>query len=249
MTLFLDGIYTDGNKAPSAVTIFYPVVNEQGKTADVRHTLTGLIVSEPTVSSSNRWGPILNDVTNIQDVASLLGSENMWSWIGASVMCWKGTDPIKTSVDLYLINYKRGLNFQAKLKELNFLTALRNIGKKVAVSVHGGYAARVLETNQTHFNNGLPKRDENTTSADWVAGALAPFELNEGDENWVNMEQGTIQIVFGKKMQLRNMLLQRLDVTPSIVEVPTGEPLYYKVSMSLIGSRPLLSTDVDGMYL
>ncbi len=251
MTLFLDGIFTDGNKAPSAVTIYYPVVNDKGETMSAKHTLTGLLVNEPTVSSSNRWGPILNDITNIQDVASLLGSENMWSWIGASVMCWKGTDPIKTSIDFYLINYKRGLNFQAKLKELNFLTSLRDIGKAVAVSVHGGYSARVLETNQTHFNNGgnITKRGDGESSKAWLVSALDPYTLSEGDSNWVNMEQGTVQLVFGKKMQLRNMLVQRLDVTPSIVEVPTGEPLYYRVSMSLTGSRPLLSTDVEGMYL
>ena len=44
------------------------------------------------------------------------------------------------------------------------------------------------------------------------------------------------------------MLISRLDVTPSIVEVVDRKPLYYRVSMSLTGSRPLLSTDVDDMY-
>ena len=54
-------------------------------------------------------------------------------------------------------------------------------------------------------------------------------------------------------MSLRNMLIQRLNVTPSIVEVATKtgsnpKPLYYRVSISLIGSRPFLSTDVDKMF-
>jgi hypothetical protein len=62
------------------------------------------------------------------------------------------------------------------------------------------------------------------------------------------MEEGTIAIQFGNKMVLRNMLIGRLNVTPSIVEVPDGKPLYYRVSMDLTGSRPLLSTDVDNMY-
>ena len=248
MTLFLDGIFTEENRAPSAVSIKYPVVDQEGK-AMGRHVLTGLLVNEPTVSSSNRWGPILNDITNIQDVASLLGSENMWSWIGASVMCWKGTDPIKTSIDFYLINYKRGLNFQAKLKELNFLTSLRDIGKRVAVSVHGGYAPPVLEDNQAMFNNGIVKDSEGNKQEGWLASALKPFDLSGNDEAQKTLDQGTVQILFGKKMQLVNMLVQRLDVTPSIVEVPTGEPLYYRVSMSLTGARPLLSTDIDIMYL
>lgn len=246
MTLFLDGIFDDYNNSPSSIVIRYPKVGYKGS----RFTLNGLLVSEPTLSSQNKWGPILNDITNIQDVASLLGSQHMWSWIGASVMCWKGTDPIRTNVEFYLINYKRNLNLDKKLEDLNALTSLSDIGKNVAVEVHGGYAARVLETNKTHFNNGLPKRSNEMTSKQYLETALDNYTLNnnDSDPNWVNMEEGTIEIQFGNKMSLSNMLLGRLDVTPSLVEVPDGKPLYYRVSMSLTGSRPLLSTDVSKMY-
>lgn len=243
MTLFFDGIFDESKVSPSSVNIKFPA-----RSTRARKYLTGLLVSEPTVSSQNKWGPILNDITNIQDVASLLGSEHMWSWIGASVMCWKGTDPIKTTVEFYLINYKKNLGLEEKLKDLTYLTSLYDEGNEIAVIVHGGYKARVLETNRTHFNNGLPKRDGGMTSKDYLEGALEDYRLTRSDENWQNMEEGTIAVQFGNKLVLKNMLLGRLNVTPSLVEVPDGKPLYYRVSMDLTGSRPLLSTDVDNMY-
>ena len=247
MTLFLDGMFDEGNVSPSAVSIRYPVIGQE-----TRNTLTGLLVSEPTVSSGINWGPILNDLSNIQDISSLIGASQMWSWIGASVMCWKGTSPLKTSIEFYLINYKPNLGLEGSLKELNYLTSLsrRNGDEKIAVQVHGGYTAPVLQSNTDMFNN-------NTTDVKALRKAFkrdregimekignAVFQSNKD----INMELGTIEITFGRKMSISHMLIQRLDVTPSIVEVPDGKPLYYRVSMSLTGSRPLLSTDVDRMY-
>ena len=55
-------------------------------------------------------------------------------------------------------------------------------------------------------------------------------------------------IKLGNKVLLTKMLISRLDITPSLVEVPDRKPLYYRVSMSLTGTQPLLSTDVDMMY-
>lgn len=232
MTLFLDGIFDESRVSPSSVNIKFPA-----RMTGTREYLTGLLISEPTISSQNKWGPILSDITNIQDVASLLGSEHMWSWIGASVMCWKGTEPVKTTVEFYLINYKKNLKIEEKLKDLNYLTSLYDEGKNISVRVHGGYKARVLETNRAFFNNG---------SSDFSSsGILQNIQYSRED---VNMEEGTIAIQFGNKMVLKNMLIGRLNITPSIVEVPDGKPLYYRVSMDLTGSRPLLSTDVDNMY-
>lgn len=244
MTLYLDGIFgAIGQGAPSVITIDYPIAGEKGE--GYRSTIQGLLVNEPTLSSSVKWGPILNDLTNIQDVASLLGSPHMWSWIGASVMCWKGTAPLTTSIDFYLINYKRGLGLEQSLKELNYLTSLTQAGN-VAIQVHGGYSAKVLEINKTIFNNGRPrkvKRGEDVPTK--IAEDLKDFRAYAEDKR---MEEGTLRIQLGDKIKLRNMLLNRLDITPSIVEVPDGKPLYYKISMSLTGSRPLLSTDIDNMY-
>lgn len=241
MTLFLDGIFDDNRIAPSTVVLHFPL--NTGGTSSIR----GLLTSEPTMMAQNKWGPILNDITNIQDIASLLGSQEMWSWIGASVMCWKGTEPIKTNIEFYLINYKPGLKLEERLKELSYLTSLYDVGKKVAVKVHGGYQADVLESNRDIFNNGK------TTKKDSTKDRLSAFQDVFSDEEFGQLGKGTVSVRFGNKMSLRNMLIQRLDVTPSIVEVADKHgndphPLYYRVSVGLIGSRPLLSTDVDQMF-
>ena len=169
----------------------------------------------------------------------------MWSWIGASTMCWKGTDPIKTSIEFYLINYKEGLKLEEKLREANKLVSLYNIdkNKKIAVEVHGGYKARVLENNQTYFNNGSNKFNS-TELLDKIQYGASNADLSSE----VDMEEGTCTLCLGNKMRIRKLLVQRFDVQPSLVELPDGKALYYRVSVSFIGTSPLLDTDVNFMY-
>ena len=227
MTLFIENILE--NSSPSTVEIAHDVLGID---------LKGLLVSEVTLSTSNKWGPILNDVTNLQDVASLLGSGSMWTWIGASTMCWKGTDPIKTSIDFYLINYRPQLQIEEQLTKLNHLTALVKDGM-ATVFIHGKYEPQVLSTNSKIFNNSLKS-----------SGDLESIKgLGKAAQSDAEGTPGTLSIYIGNKIRLTKMLISRLDVTPSLVEVPDRKPLYYKVSMSLVGTQPLLSTDVDRMYI
>lgn len=237
--LFLDGIFDSVNRSPSSVTMYFPT------TTSGQMSITGLMTSESSVGGANKWGPILSDVTNIQDVASLLGESHMWSWIGASTMCWKGTDPIKTDIEFYLINYKKDLGLENKLKEANKLVSLYNIdnnSKNIAVQVHGGYKARVLENNKTYFDNGERKFSLSEMTRDREGGI---FNVTSRD---VNMEEGTCTLCFGNKIRIRKLLVQRFNVTPSLVELPDGKALYYRVNVSFTGTSPLLDTDVDFMY-
>ena len=252
MALFLDGIFnTDMTTKlpPSAVRIYFPVAKEGGTKPSFYDKIQGLLTNEVTVSSQVKWGTILNDVTSLQGVASLLGEAKMWTWIGASTMCWQGTEPLKTGIEFYLINYKRGLNLGEKLKNLNMLTALVGAGR-AQVLVHGGYSSKVLETNKDLIGNGSGGNKEGTEPPDnrsFLDTVLAPFE-KIGNMSKENLEEGTVKIIIGNKLFLSQMLVSRLDVTPSLVEVEEGLPLYYRVSMSLTGTRPLVSSIVDQMY-
>lgn len=247
MALFLDGIYENGMTAnsPSAVRIQFPVrisTGEGKEAVQSSHTMIGLLISEPTLSSANKWGPIISDLSNAQDTASLIGAYHMPTWIGASVQCWKGTDPLKTNIDFMLINYKEGLGLEENLKYLNYLTAIQQEGKLMA-STHGGYAPPVLSTNSAQFlSNGDKKSYLKIAQEEKEAGGA--FSLLSDNKEL----GGTMKIWVGQKIVLEGMLLQRLDVTPSIVEVPDGKPLYYKVGMSLVGYKPLLTTFVDNIY-
>lgn len=248
MTLFLDKIFSE--LSPSSILIRFPVVNKPNsgnRDGSTVSSLYGLLTSEVSISSQNKWGPILNDVTNIQDISSLLGETHMWSWIGASTMCWKGTEPLKTGFEFFLINYKKGLCLENKLTQLNYLTSLSNIDKNIAVKVHGGYAAQTLNTNKKLFNNGAASRGDSALS-DFLF-PFTPLVDAFADEDDKNVENnGIVNIYIGNKIALKKMLVSRLDVTPSLVELPDGLPLYYRVSISLTGTQPLLSTDVDKMY-
>ena len=230
MTLFIENILTE--TSPSTVEIMFP-----DRVTSVYEHLKGLLTSEVSVNTGVKWGPILNDVTNLQDLASLLGQQSMWTWIGASTMCWKGTDPLKTSIDFYLINYRPQLGIEETLKKLNYFTSLEQDGT-ATVYVHGGYMADVLTTNSSLFNNKIRS-----------ASDLIKLSGGELDTIGMNLSPGTLTVKLGNKFLLTKMLISSLDITPSIVEVPDGKPLYYRVSMSLIGAQPLLSTDVDKMYV
>ena len=208
-------------------------------------SIQGLLTNEVTVSSQVKWGTILNDVSNLQAVASLLGSAKMWTWIGASTMCWYGTEPVKTGFEFYLINYKRGMRLEEKLKNLNLLTSLVK-ANSAAVFVHGGYSPPVLTTNNSAFNNGEKAKGEDAEGIlGWLDNVMNGALTNAGKEGH---DKGTVSVIVGNKITLSRMLIQRLDVTPSTVEVVDGLPLYYRVSVSLTGNQPLLSTQVEEMY-
>ena len=250
MVLFLDGLFnsnTTGKLPPSAIKIFFPVISQNGSTRSYE-SVQGLLTNEVTVSSQVKWGTILNDVSNLQAVASLLGDKKMWTWIGASTMCWYGTEPIKTSFEFYLINYRRGMRLEEKLKNLNLLTALTRSGYATTY-VHGGYAAKVLATNSAVFNNGLTGISSIADKEGGIIGSVQGMleKLGEGASD-SDFNEGTVSILVGNKLTLSQLLVSRLDVTPSTVEVVDGLPLYYRVSISLTGARPLLSTQVEEMY-
>ena len=70
--LFLDGIFTDSSDSPSSVTITMP-------TDSKKINLTGLMQGDVSFSAQNNWGTIVNDISNLADLASLSGSNNMFS--------------------------------------------------------------------------------------------------------------------------------------------------------------------------
>ena len=255
--LFLDGIFSSeeqGNSSPSVVYITMP--NPPSKDIGGSVELTGLMVGDPTWGAANKWGTIINDISNLTDISSLIGSESMFSWISASTMCWKGTAPLSIGIEFYLINYKQnqvyknGRTLEDNLRSFVKLASLYKDpdatgGANFKVLTHGGYAADVLTGNKKLFDNvkdieGLKGHAVNSVSSNLYKGS--------------SDAQGAIQLKFGHKSRISNLLLSKVNVTESTIEVANQnggniKPLYYRISAQFIGVKPLLTVDVDQMFV
>ena len=248
VNLFLDDIFNEKAPAsPNKVVLSVPIWNGE---STKRVTVCGLLASEPNINTGNKWGPILENYASISEFSSLLGLQSMFAWIGASTMCWKGTNPLSLNLDFYLINYRPNLNLEEKLKALTKLTALAeiktgNLANKVTVAVHGGYSAnKILADNQNQF----------IENQQYVENQRMDDSLGDFFENLgvlftnPDFQPGLVTVQLGNKVSIGNLLVTRVDSIPSMVEVENGKALFYRVNVSLQGSRPLLTTDVDNMY-
>lgn len=255
--LFLDGIF-DYSDYPSTVTISVPQpTGTSFVQADVTGKATllrGLITGDPTWSAANKWGTILNDMSSLQDWSSLIGAQNQFSWINASTMCWKGTSPLSIGVDFYLINYDK--DKAAKLKaNLNTFVKLAAVdrstnGSDFLVQVHGGYAPQVLKGNKSLFDSGgdIQKYIGNAESVSGLNTVVDTiFDRGTG------IAKGSLSIRFGNKSTISNLLLAKVNVTESTIEVADQSggnihPLYYRVSAQFTGVQPLVTTEVDNIF-
>ena len=248
--LFLDGIFDENSKSPSTIYISIPIATESSYISG--GILRGLIIGDPTWSASNKWGPILNDLSNLQDWASLLGEANQFSWISASTMCWKGTSPLSLAVDFYLINYSSSKSRELKnnLRDFVKLAALSKAkdDSTFKVQVHGGYAPELFKNNKSFFTNASNSKNLLALHSNSIDEAVAPIFTDDG-----TVAKGSLSIRFGHKSEIRNLLLTKVNVTESTIEVaePDGtnpQPLYYRVSAQFTGVQPLVTTDVDYMF-
>lgn len=247
--LFLDGIFNDGNVSPSSIIITIPNASSKPKKADRFTKLTGLMIGDPTWGAANKWGTIINDISNLTDISSLVGSDSMFSWINASTMCWKGTAPLSIGVEFFLINYKEGLGLENKLRSFMKLASLyqdpdATAGANYKVLVHGGYSADVLTGNKKLFDSVKDIEGLKDHAASSAAGALYGGRADA---------KGAVQLQFGHKSKISNLLLTKINVTESTVEVASADgsnpkPLYYRVSAQFTGVKPLLTVDIDRMF-
>ena len=249
--LFLDGIFEGGNNYPGSVIITIPNPSQKiGSSLE----LAGLMIGDPTWGAANTWGPIISDLSNLTDISSLVGTESMFSWISASTMCWKGTAPLSIGVDFYLINYKKsGLDLEDKLRTFVKLASLykdpdATVGADFKVLAHGGYAADIFKGNAKLFDNVKDIQGLKSSAAS---------KLNQSvmeSYNGTSYAQGSVQLQFGHKSKISNLLLSKVNVTESTVEVADAngdniKPLYYRVSAQFTGVKPLLTVDVDQMFV
>lgn len=258
MTFYIDSFMPGTADTPSIVTVTLP-----NKTS-----FKALLASEISIQMNNRFGNLLPGTEMLSDIAQLIGSVNIPGWIGASVQGWRGTDPIKFNIEMYLVNYKPKLGYESKLRELAKLATISpgegmNGGAShLTYQVHGGYNPDAFASNKYQFiDNSSVANDPNISGLldnDQKKKQLGVMEAAGNDalelaKKGANHE-GTLTIRIGTRFQLNNLLMTSLNITPSVVEVysPTAgeqpKPLYYKVSISVMTCRAALFTDVEKMF-
>ena len=253
MGLYFDRIFKEPEKkVPGKIKMVIPVI-DNNSVSSTNVLLTGISISEPSLRGSNEWGPIMSDTSNLTDLASFLGSNALFSWIGASALCWKGTDPLKFNVDFYVLNYDPGLNVEVGLEALMKLVSLTRTADSSSfkVRIHGGYTPDVLANNANIFDNSIIIQEDYFEPIDMEEAGRARFNRYTGGTiKGINTYPGTVRIEIGEKIAVSNLLVSSAEIVPSLVEVCDSDgnnvkPLYYRVSVALVGEYPILSTDVD----
>jgi hypothetical protein len=111
--------------------------------------------------------------------------------------------------------------------------------------VHGGYAADILEGNDSFWSTDISDI-KSLTSNETLKGDIGLYDASGNAKS-------SIRVQFGNKSKISNLLVSKIDVTESTVEVANQDgtnrkPLYYRVNVQFTGVRPLLSTDLDNMF-
>ena len=81
MTLILNQIFSGGGSG--VITLEVPSA-ESGTT----QTIKGLLVNDPSIKVRNQWGSVLPDTQDLNQFMTVLGSQNLYSWVSASAASW-----------------------------------------------------------------------------------------------------------------------------------------------------------------
>ena len=206
--------------------------------------LRGLLTSDTTISLKNTFGAALPDVETLQLATQLVTNwSSVPAWIGASAQVWRGTDSVRFPIEFYLINYKPGLRLEEGLKKLAKLATMQKDEgplSGVFAKVHGGYSPDILANNNQQF---MPNKIDPSTLKRYTDS-----DVSKGTEY-----KGVIKIRIGTSFELDHLILSKIDISRSNVEVrnssyPKAKPLYYRVQCQLQTCRAALETDVDSMF-
>ena len=231
MTLILNQIFSGGGSG--VITLEIPAA-ESGTT----QTIKGLLVNDPSIKVRNQWGSVLPDTQDLNQFMTVLGSQNLYSWVSASAASWKACDPLSMGVDFYLLSIDKNSNIKAEASALLKLAALTpgdaQFVSEASVHVHGGYKIDFWTPNDDLSGD--------TISA-YLSGAASQL-MTPANQS----KNGTVTMHIGNQIVLRNMLLDEAQVEHSSVQVAEGIPLYIKISATFRMFRAPLVADIEGIY-
>lgn len=231
--------------------------------------VVGFLSEDPVIKMGNKWESLIGDLGGLNDFMQL-SKQGQVSWVSASKMAWKGTDPITVTLNFYLITYLKaqvdgtGTGVSAPIsKQATYFAELASVGDgsagdgswldNIKVSVHGGYKPNYWDVNGGIINN------SNMFS---LKDGYAQGDSDDG--------RGTCHIVINgngmNSVVLKNMLLESIDFTPSTVRAGywegitdkgisqqatfkgSSEPLYIKINASFKLMHTATINDVQKLF-
>ena len=259
------------------ISDFLPIMDQYSSTADkpsvvkliipdgvsTQYTeILGIAEGDIGFQLGNQWGSLIADTTTLQDIWFLANQASVPCWISASGQVWRGTNPISMSISMYVINWSPDLDNEEKLKALaKFGTLEVDESTWTSVRFHGGYVPDLFKDNSSTANQFLGdtgKQQEILSSAENYGTWFNNLDKDTQNSFARSMSEtgtreGLITVKVGSHLKVTNMLLTRLDITPSTVEVYSPrlgskpKPLYYRVNVSLMSSKVALSTQVNDL--
>lgn len=263
MSLFINAI---SNNIAGMAIMALPSCEGDGN----RVIIEGFLAEDPIINLKNNWDSAIPDISSINDFTQIAG-KGASSWLATSKAAWKGTAPIKVTLNFFLItylkaqiggtskkSYERPISEQAaRLGQLLAVGAgsgsvFNFKGTDLSVSVHGGYKPAYFERNAEFL--GLSKKEQDK-------GDVPEFYMNTAFSS-TDDSSGTVQIAInGKNGQttavFTDMLLEDATFTPSTVRtgywqgnqfITSAEPLYIKVSATFRLAHAATVADVARMF-
>lgn len=249
----------DPNQYPSGVVdIWCPNasvnISKDDPNRGSRMMIRAILESDIRFSIGNKWGNLIELGTELSDTqqALNLGNHNLFHWISASSVGWKGSEPLTITFTCYLVTVKSPEAGQISIKEqalsLISLAALyvnmddNPVIKNATVKVHGGYEPRYFTGNadligdNTHASDNLNKASNILPST-----SLKDMYTSGGDDT------GLISVTWGGPQgpNISGLLLEKCEVEVSSVMCAPGIPLWIKLTPQLRTFRSLTTKDVS----
>lgn len=229
--MYIENLLNNNETPPGTVSLILPNANADGGT----HTIKGLIEQDVAFDMGVSWGSIIPNMESLTQFSQIVNNQNVFTWVSSSSAAWKGTDPFNFKITFWLVTYKYG-QYPIKQQALALakLCALYCDGENFATAkVHGGYTLNLGDSNKSFRNIGFDK-DFNPNSK--ILSKL------------VKQNQGLITMKLGGSLTIDKLLVEKVTLTPSSVQVDKDTPLYIKVDATFRTNRALLVSDLENMF-
>ena len=247
------GLLTSKFNCAGKIEIALPPVSGNG----AGNLISGFLADELTLEMGNTWGSIIPSGESLRQVAQTIGMNDVFTWIQASAVAWKGTQPLTFTIDVYLVTLFRNQSpsILSCAKEIMKMSALYTDNDDIATAkIHGGYSVDYATANYYIGSGGsiatllADSKKTQQFDPDKANKAFSGFQKDVASPMLTGTQQGTITLYINDTMKIENLLLERTTITHSKAYVDEITPLYVKLGLSFRTFRSPTVKDIENLY-